>query len=260
MKKRKVIFIFVLVVVVALALGFCVVRYHNINAIKTSFEKEAMQYEEKYLSTKSDIDLINLVCFLENAQVLDERRLEYTPILIDIISEDSIAKSELNDFYSQLTVDDPKSVIISFYIHDLLCFKKYDLFVDEFVKYYSNLSYSDQEFISSVVIETYKKLKTITIIDALVEAYSNVAKQTEDEILVAKCLIKISVLKDVVEDTANKEITIDNEILRSMTVDGEHIPITVKGKVIRYYSVTTGDYIDDVEKVTQGDSSSGLND
>lgn len=260
MKKRKVIFIFVLVVVVALALGFCVVRYHNINAIKTSFEKEAMQYEEKYLSTKSDIDLINLVCFLENAQVLDERRLEYTPILIDIISEDSIAKSELNDFYSQLTVDDPKSVIISFYIHDLLCFKKYDLFVDEFVKYYSNLSYGDQEFIFSVVTETYKKLKTMDTLESLVNAYSQVAKQTEDEILVAKCLTKISVLKDVVEDTTDKEISIDNETLRSMTVDGEHIPITVNGKVVKYYSVSIGDYIDDVEKVTQGDSSSGLND
>lgn len=247
MKKRKVIFIFVLVVIVALAFGFCVVRYHNINAIKTSFEKEAMQYEEKYLSTKSDVDLINLVCFLENAQVLDERRLEYTPILIDIVSEDSIAKSEMSDFYSQFTVDEPKSVIISFYIHDLLCFKKYDLFVVEFVKHYSSLSYNDQEFISSVVIETYKKLKTIDTLESLVNAYSQVAKQTEDEILVAKCLTKISVLKDVVKDTTDKEISIDNETLRSMTVDGEHIPITVKGKVIKYYSVTTGDYIDDVK-------------
>lgn len=258
MKKKKVIFIFV--VIVALAFGFCVVRYHNINAIKTSFEKEAMQYEEKYLSTKSDVDLINLVCFLENAQVLDERRLEYTPILIDIISEDSIAKSELNDFYSQLNVDAPKAVPISFYIHDLLCFKKYDLFVDEFVKYYSNLSYNDREFVSSVVIETYKKLKTISIPEALVEGYSKVAKQSEDEVLINECLTKIVSLKDAVKYVKGETLSIDNEILRSMTVDGEHIPITVKGKVIKYYSVTTGDYINDVEKITQDDSSSVPND
>lgn len=248
MKKKKVVFIFLFVFIVALIVGFCFVKYKNINSIKTSFEKEVAQYEEKYLSTKSDIDLINLVCFLENAQVLDERRLQYAPVLIDIISEDSISKSEMSDFYNQLTVDAPKSVIISFYIYDLLCFEKYDLFIDEFVKYYPSLSYKDRGFVSSVVIEGYKKLKTIDIMESLVDAYSQVAKQSEDEILVGECLTKISVLKEVVEDTTDKEISIDNETLRSMTIDGEHIPITLKGEIIYYYSVTTGDYVDAIEK------------
>ena len=250
MKKKKVFLLFVFIVV--LVIGFCFVKHYKNISLAKFFEEKALQYEEKYLSTKSDVDLINLVCFLENAQVLDERRLEYTPILIDIISEDSIAKSELNDFYSQLTVDDVKAVPISFYVHDLLCFKKYDLFVDTFVKYYSSLSYNDREFISSVVTETYKKLKTITILDALVEAYSNVAKQSEDELVINECLAKISSLKYVVNFVNGETISIDNEILRSMTVDGEHIPITVKGKVVKYYSVTTGDYIDELRQSGDG--------
>lgn len=246
MKKKIVIIIVILILTVFLGILF--INFFNNQYYKISFEKTAQKYEEKYLSTKSEIDLINLVYFLDSSKVLDERRLKYTPALIEIISEDGITQSEMSDFYSKLNIDDPKTLPISLYIHDLLCFKQYDLFDDEFVKYYPHLSSNDRKFLSSVVVEAYKNLKNTTILETLVVSYSKVAKESEDEIIINECLSEISSLKYAVEYVNGETISIDNEILRSMTVDGEHIPLTLKGEVVKHYSVSTGDYVDKIDQ------------
>lgn len=248
MKKKKISFILIPVFIFVIAVGFTFSKYYNSKIYdKSNFKKTAEEYEEKYLSTKSDIDLINLVYFLESSNILDERRIKYTPLLINQISEESISKSEMSEYYDSLTVDNPQTVPIAFYINDLLCYERYDLFSNEFVKYYLILSYNDQSLVSSVVLRSYTNLKNVKILDVLVEAYSKIAKQSRDELIINECLAQISSLRDAVKYVDGETVSIDNEILRSMTVDGEYIPITVKGKVIKYYSVTTGNYVDKIE-------------
>lgn len=240
MKKTLKILGIVFICIIIIVSGYTIHLYRN------SAEKQVDKYEQKYLSTKADVDLINLVYSLDQLNSLDERRLTYYPMLIDIVTDDNISQSLYKTTYEQSKLESPRDFAILINMGNWLYFEKYDLFINACEQYYPGFAEASKLTFSGFVCKIYSQHKNIKAVESTVIAYSKIAKNTDDEVLIQSCLANIVTLRDVIKDNYGEEVSIDNEFLRTMTVDGEHIPITAKGKIIRYYCVSTGEYVEKI--------------
>lgn len=239
MKKTKIIFLVIFVVLLVIVF---VAVYKNRNTISLNYHLN--QSKTEYSKNPTDSNLLNYYFYLSLSDNIDECA-KYGDLAIEHSSLDSIKYSEFNEYYN---VDDelnPKDFMLSYYLTDMLDCKGYDYFRETFIEYYPQVDYKTQLTLSNLIVLKNKQSFDVSIIETGILAYSELASITDDETIKTDCIQQIIFLRSEAK-IKNTDVLIDNSFLRSMTVDGEHIPITIKDKIIQYYCVSTGEYVDKI--------------
>lgn len=239
MKKNKTIFLFVFAVLTIVA--FVVIYTSN---DKISLKYHLYHSKTEYDKNLSDDNLLDYYFYLSLSDNIDECA-KYGRLAIEHSSLDSIKNSEFNEYYNTDDELNPKDFMLCYYLTDILGCKGYDYFREVFVEYYPQVDYKTQLTLSNLIILKNKQSSDVSILEVGILAYSELASITDDEIIKADCIQQILSLRNEAK-AKNTDISIDNNFLRTMTVDGEHIPITAKGKIIRYYCVSTGEYVEKI--------------
>ena len=187
----------ILVIVISLLLFFAFLGiYFNIETIGNYLT--LFEYENSYKKSKDDVDLINLCAYLtENtsAHYLDEKRTKYLKELIDVISIESIERSEMSKLYNEMSVDvSPKEYAITLYIVHLLSSQEYELFVEEFSMYYLQVDYEASVVLEQSIQILYNRTNDPLIIKYAKKSYEKIMNDTDDEIIKKKCEVQIDVL------------------------------------------------------------------
>lgn len=239
MKKSKTIFWFIFAVLIIVAF---IVIYKNSD--KISLKYHLYHSKTEYAKNSSDDNLLDYYFYLSMSDNFDECA-KYGKLAIEHSSPDSIKNSEFNEYYNTDDNLAPKDFMLCFYLTDMLDCKCYDYFREVFIEYYPQVDYKAQMTLSNLIVLNNKQASDVSIIETGISAYSELASITDDEIIKADCIQQIISLRNEAK-AKNTDVLIDNSFLRSMTVDGEHIPITAKGKIIRYYCISTGEYVEKI--------------
>lgn len=239
MKKKKMIFLFLFVV---LMISTSVIIYKNGDKISLKYHLHHSKTE--YVKNPSDNNLLNYYFYLSLSDNIDECA-KYGKQAIEYSSIDSIKNSEFNEYYNTDAELNPKDFMLCYYLTDMLDCKGYDCFREVFVEYYPQVDYKTQLTLSNLIVLKSNQSSDVSIIEMGILAYSELASITDDEIIKSDCIQQIISLRNEAK-SKDADISIDNNFLRSMTFDGEHIPITVDDKIIRYYCVSTGEYVEKI--------------
>lgn len=239
MKKSKTI---VSIIAVILTIVAFAIIYKNSNKISLKYHLHHSKTE--YTNNSSNDNLLNYYFYLSLSDNIDECA-KYGKLAIEYSSLDSIKNSAFNEYYNADAELNPKDFMLCYYLTDMLDCKGYDYFREVFIEHYPQLDYKTQLTLSNLIILNSNQSSDMSILEVGISAYSELASITDDEIIKAECIQQILSLRNEAK-AKNTDISIDNNFLRTMTVDGEHIPITAKGKIIRYYCVSTGEYVEKI--------------
>lgn len=239
MKKSKTIFS---IIVVILIIAAFVVIYKNSDKISLKYHLHYSKTE--YTKNSSNDNLLNYYFYLSLSDNIDECA-KYGKLAIERSSLDSIKNSAFNEYYNADAELNPQHFMLCYYLTDMLECKDYDYFREVFIEYYPQVDYKAQLTLSNLIILKSQQSSDMSIIEMGILAYSELASITDNESIKSDCIQQILSLRNEAK-AKGTDISIDNNFLRTMTVDGEHIPITVNDKIIRYYCVSTGEYVEKI--------------
>lgn len=182
-----------LVLVIVLVTAFILFFYIQ-NRDEISLNIKKIKYESFYKKTEKEVDLINLVYVLQYTND-DDKKIYYSKELIDKVTYEGIQNSLYRDSYNEsFSEQSPRDVFVLLYMVNLLDAGEYDLFSQEFSRYYVEIERPSRMDI--IAIEKYGETNDIKIIDALITGYQKIIDNTDDDLLKQICEAHIETIKE----------------------------------------------------------------
>ena len=182
-----------LVLVIVLVTAFILFFYIQ-NRDEISLNIKKIKYESFYKKTEKEVDLINLVYVLQYTND-DDKKIYYSKELIDKVTYEGIQNSLYRDSYNEsFSEQSPRDVFVLLYMVNLLDAGEYDLFSQEFSRYYVEIERPSRMDI--IAMEKYGETNDIKIIDALITGYQKIIDNTDDDLLKQICEAHIETIKE----------------------------------------------------------------
>lgn len=164
------------------------------NRDEISLNIKKIKYESFYKKTEKEVDLINLVYVLQYTND-DDKKIYYSKELIDKVTYEGIQNSLYRDSYNEsFSEQSPRDVFVLLYMVNLLDAGEYDLFSQEFSRYYVEIERPSRMDI--IAMEKYGETNDIKIIDALITGYQKIIDNTDDDLLKQICEAHIETIKE----------------------------------------------------------------
>mgnify|MGYP006325295639 CR=1 FL=1 len=182
-----------LVLVIVLVTAFILFFYIQ-NRDEISLNIKKIKYESFYKKTEKEVDLINLVYVLQYTND-DDKKIYYSKELIDKVTYEGIQNSLYRDSYNEsFSEQSPRDVFVLLYMVNLSDAGEYDLFSQEFSRYYVEIERPSRMDI--IAMEKYGETNDIKIIDALITGYQKIIDNTDDDLLKQICEAHIETIKE----------------------------------------------------------------